>query len=159
MACFSSPPFLLLALSFLLSFSLIRYYSLGWFSKNRLDLPSQFPSQSHLRNGQPCLSSLTCIVFFYFFFYFKVPRLKGPRNFLIWKSRNVHAAACSPLKDKDSSWQLSMIFPRPQNSLCWGHLLLCWTSQRNFFLTVCQIVGQMCLAMIYFRRDFFGLFV
>ena len=62
--------------------------SLGWFSKNRLDIPSQVPSQSHLRNGQPSLSSLTCI--FFFFFYFKVPRLKGPCNFLISKSRNAH---------------------------------------------------------------------
>ena len=97
--------------------------------------------------------------YLFFFFYFKVPRLKGPRNFLIWKSRNAHAAACSPLKDKDSFWPLSMIFPRPQNNLCWGHLLLCWTSKRNFFLTVCQIVGQTCLPMIYFRRDFFGLLI
>ena len=40
--------------------------SLGCFSKNRLHIPSQFPSQSHLRKGQPCLSSLTCIVFFFF---------------------------------------------------------------------------------------------
>ena len=80
MACFSSPPFLLLALSFSPFLFLNSLLFVRLFLKNRLDIPSQFPSQSHLRNG---LSSLTCIVFFYFFSYFKVPRLKGPRNFLI----------------------------------------------------------------------------
>ena len=157
---FSSPPFLLLALSFspfLFLYSLL-FVRLVFNKSARYTFSVSVSVTLTKRSTTFKFVDLHCL--FLFFFYFKVPRLKGPRNFFDLKiEERTPAAACSSLKDKDPPWQLSMIFPRPQNNLCWGHLLLCWTSQRNFFFTVCQIVGQMCLPMIYFRRDFFGLFV